>query len=179
MIFYLKIIKSVKPRDEEEGSNWEVPQSIRWNDLQRKIIDFTKELIIPCESCAASKRKSDRNGMDESDSDSEENDDESDSNSDNVDDEEDGNCISMQDNSSTKESNNKILHRNYLFVEGFLLFYPPLIPLFDKKIFLCIGKETCYNRRMATTRVAEGYFQKLLWPGIILYLISYYRIPVI
>ncbi|XP_014228256.1 nicotinamide riboside kinase 1 [Trichogramma pretiosum] len=58
--------------------------------------------------------------------------------------------------------------RKILILEGFLLYnYKPIADLCDKKYFLHISKEVCWNRRK--NRVynppdVPGYFDKVVWP---------------
>jgi len=56
----------------------------------------------------------------------------------------------------------------YVFVEGFLLYASTKIDeILAKRIFLTIGKRTCFERRQATKPVPTIYFDRLLWPGFI------------
>lgn len=59
---------------------------------------------------------------------------------------------------------------HYIIVEGFLLFQrPTLCALFDKKVFLSISKQICFERRMRTKAVPVRYFEELLWPHYVKY----------
>ncbi len=46
---------------------------------------------------------------------------------------------------------------------------PTLCALFDKKVFLSISKQTCFERRMRTKAVPVKYFEELLWPHYVKY----------
>lgn len=59
---------------------------------------------------------------------------------------------------------------HYIIVEGFLLFQrPTLTALFDKKVFLSVTKQICFERRMRTKAVPVKYFEELLWPHYVKY----------
>jgi len=52
----------------------------------------------------------------------------------------------------------------FVIIEGFLLFsHDEIVKLLDKKIFLCIGKKECFQRRMNTFAVSLIYFDQILW----------------
>ncbi len=57
--------------------------------------------------------------------------------------------------------------RPFVFVEGFLVFHPRVIPLLDIKFLIYIPSSVCYKRRMGTSHVAEDYYHELLWPSFL------------
>src|SRR5690349_3345948 len=98
--------------------NWEVPEAIRWTDLQRAIIDHAKELTVLCEECSKFNSNS-KNPKNEVDANANERSDEEPDNN---------------NNNNNVSQKSKPLRRdpNYLIIEGFLLFQPQLLPFFDK-----------------------------------------------
>lgn len=53
-----------------------------------------------------------------------------------------------------------------LVIEGYVLYHHSSVRDFcDVALFVNISKELCKQRRMSTKRVAEEYFEKLLWPS--------------
>ena len=82
----------------------------------------------------------------------------------------------MTDNSS---QNKKAL----LIIEGYLLFSPEFekyeeekdnyLNLFDYYIYICLDKNIAKERRMKTTKVANDYYDEILWPEHIKYCKNY------
>lgn len=63
----------------------------------------------------------------------------------------------------------KYKDKNYIIVEGFLLFKKPLCHIFNRSIFVYITKKECKKRRMISKPVPEEYFEYLIWPNYIKY----------
>lgn len=74
----------------------------------------------------------------------------------------------MKDVKSWVENHKNNLERNYLIIEGFLIFnHRPLAALCDRKFFIKIDKETCAERRSKRTYNPPdypGYFENKVWP---------------
>ena len=85
---------------------------------------------------------------------------------------------------------NEIIKNNFgpnkkgiLIIEGFLLFSPEFekykeeknnyLNLFDYYIYICLDKKIAKERRMKTTRVANDYYDEILWPHHIRYCTEY------
>ena len=84
----------------------------------------------------------------------------------------------------------EIIQNNYgpnkkgiLIIEGFLLFSPEFdkyntetnnyLNIFDYYIYICLNKNIAKERRMKTTRVANDYYDEILWPEHIKYCKQY------
>ena len=61
----------------------------------------------------------------------------------------------------------KFNNKNFILVEGFLLFKQPLFYKFNKSIFIYITKEEAKKRRMETKPVPEDYYENLVWPNFL------------
>ena len=82
----------------------------------------------------------------------------------------------MSDNSSQNK-------KGLLIIEGYLLFSPEFekyeeekdnyLNLFDYYIYICLDKDIAKERRMKTTKVANDYYDEILWPEHIKYCNSY------
>ena len=72
------------------------------------------------------------------------------------------------------ENNNfGIDKKGILIIEGFLLFSPEMeknneeniyLNIFDQYIYICLDKIIAKERRMKTTKVANDYYDEILWP---------------
>jgi len=74
-------------------------------------------------------------------------------------------CLNCIQNGKSPKNYDPSSKLEFIFIEGFLLMEPQVLPYFEQVVYLSISKQTCYKRRMQTTRVPEDYFWKLLWPG--------------
>ena len=88
-----------------------------------------------------------------------------------------------------KEMNENILNnygpnkKGILIIEGYLLFSPEMekykenkneyLNIFDYYIYICLDKNIAKERRMKTTKVANDYYDEILWPEHIKYCTSY------
>ena len=85
---------------------------------------------------------------------------------------------------------NEVVEKNFnqnkkviLIIEGYLLFSPEFekykkeindyLNIFDYYIFICLDKNIAKKRRMKTTKVANDYYDEILWPEHIKYCKKY------
>ncbi len=57
----------------------------------------------------------------------------------------------------------------YIIIEGFLLFEPGMVDdLIQKRIYVCVDKETCRERRArGIWKDLPTYFEDILWPSFL------------
>ncbi|KAJ8688231.1 hypothetical protein QAD02_024026 [Eretmocerus hayati] len=76
--------------------------------------------------------------------------------------------LSIIDSQETKLPNGTSKETRLLILEGFLLYnYPPIAQLCDKKYFIDITREVCWNRRKGRQYDppdVPGYFDRIVWP---------------
>ena len=72
--------------------------------------------------------------------------------------------------------------KGILIIEGFLLFSPEMennseeniyLNIYDYYIYICLDKIIAKERRMKTTKVANDYYDEILWPEHIKYCSKY------
>ena len=72
--------------------------------------------------------------------------------------------------------------KGILIIEGFLLFSPEMeknndeniyLNIFDYYIYICLDKIIAKERRIKTTKVANDYYDEILWPEHIKYCSKY------
>ena len=91
---------------------------------------------------------------------------------------------------NTIKEMNEVIKNNFtpdkkgiLVIEGFLLFSPEFekyknevndyLNIFDYYIYICLDKNIAKERRMKTTKVANDYYDEILWPEHIKYCNKY------
>jgi len=73
-------------------------------------------------------------------------------------------------NTTTPRAHHVIRKDSVIILEGFMLYYDMrLFNLMNLRFWIDIDRDTCYTRRMATTRVPEKYFNDWLWPNYLEY----------